>query len=273
MMDNRIVPELEIIAGTLQERIRVNLKLVESFIVRLLKEHLNDKLSIKLIDNRENLFHIKNILRTYRPSPLVHSITESEKLNQIINITFFLEIILIESNMMIENNQIIKFEQEEEIKKLIDEYNLCLERIKLLFNNLLNFDKLVKRENIYDDIWNSVRYLYSDNSRVKELLASCKKLNLFSIEKSLLPNFKRRNHSIALSVFEKRKIPIEFSEDPSLLLTYVDPEGVDSKESLMQKTKWSEARVERTLEFLIKKGICKKGADSIKGKMYYFPGL
>ena len=74
-------------------------------------------------------------------------------------------------------------------------------------------------------------------------------------------------------MLEKGSIPIDYSQDPSLLLSYVDPEGVDSKESLMQKTEWSEARVERTLQFLISKKICKIGTDSIKGKLYYFPGL
>lgn len=273
-MDGKIIPELEKIVETLQERISINLKLIESRIMELLKVHINkNHLERKIGNTKETLFQIKNQLRTYRPSPLIQNPTEQDKLNQAIIITFFLEIILIETNLMIELSQNKNIDLQEEILNLLKGLNVSLLRIKMLINHLLNFDKLVKRDDIYDDIWNNIQNLYSDPSEVKELLISCKKLNLYSIEKKILTNFEKRNYSIALSVLTKGKNSLEYSKDPSLLLEFVDPEGVDSKESLMRKSKWSEARVENTLQFLIKKGICKESSDSIKGKKYYFPGL
>lgn len=67
--------------------------------------------------------------------------------------------------------------------------------------------------------------------------------------------------------------PIEISSDPKKLLEVIGPDGVETKENLMKKLNWSDARVEKVLKFLLAKGICRSDKDSMMGKKYYFPGL
>lgn len=66
---------------------------------------------------------------------------------------------------------------------------------------------------------------------------------------------------------------LELSQDPIKLLEVIDVEGIDTKDNIMRKLRWTESRVENVLNFLIEKGVCKPGEKSFIGTKYYFPGL
>ena len=67
--------------------------------------------------------------------------------------------------------------------------------------------------------------------------------------------------------------PVQLTNDPKLLLAVVGDEGVETRESLIKKLNWSEARLENVLIHLIESGICKIGEKSILNTNLYFPGL
>ncbi len=68
-------------------------------------------------------------------------------------------------------------------------------------------------------------------------------------------------------------VPVELTSDPKQLLEIIGTDGVETKESLMRRLNWSDARIEKVLKFLTEKSICKSEKDAIAGYKYYFPGL
>lgn len=117
-----------------------------------------------------------------------------------------------------------------------------------------------------------------DITKIFNLIMERKNIELDLGELNNILNFmKKKGYISDIMKISNTKVikfyPVQLTNDPKLLLAVVGDEGVETRESLIKKLNWSEARLENVLIHLIESGICKIGEKSILNTNLYFPGL
>jgi predicted transcriptional regulator len=191
----------------LQERIEGNLKLAETHLMEIIQFYLEseNKNIIKQLEGiKKKLFKLRDKIKNYRVPPIISKSTPSDSINQSIIVIFYFELILIESQIIIDNFQAITLEINiiPKVIKGIDQFSEFYNKINSFLNQLNAFDKLSQfDENIFNAIWIKVKSHYKKPDNVKRILKLCKQLKLLDIEGMHIANIYNDKKPITSRVF------------------------------------------------------------------------
>lgn len=206
-MKNIQINQLTNFITLLQERIDGNLKLSETYLMEIIQFYIEseNKNVIRQLDGvKKKLFKLRDEIKIYRVPPILLKSSLSKIVNQSIIVIFYFELILIESQIIIEEFQAITLEVNvvPDVIDGIDNFSKFYNKVKTLLNQLNAFDKLSRYdENMFNTIWINVKDLYKKPDKIKHILKLCKQLKLLDIEGTHIANIYKENKSITSKVF------------------------------------------------------------------------